>query len=36
VTGNPHALDLYRSVGFARTGTAETAFGPAPVLVRAV
>jgi len=36
VTGNPHALDFYRSVGFVETGTAETAFGPAPVLVRSV
>jgi GNAT superfamily N-acetyltransferase len=32
VTGNPHALDFYRAVGFVEIGHAATALGPAPRL----
>lgn len=33
VTGNPHALDFYRAVGFVPTGEVATALKPAPRLV---
>ena len=33
VIANPQALAFYESVGFVRTGSAETRFGPAPRMV---
>jgi GNAT superfamily N-acetyltransferase len=32
VTGNPHALDFYRAVGFVVVGEVSTELGPAPRL----
>ena len=32
VTGNPHALEFYRAVGFVEIGEAGTELGPAPRL----
>jgi ribosomal protein S18 acetylase RimI-like enzyme len=32
VTGNPHALEFYRAVGFVEIGETGTALGPAPLL----
>jgi GNAT superfamily N-acetyltransferase len=33
VIGNPHARGFYDSTGFERTGTTETRFGPAALMV---
>jgi ribosomal protein S18 acetylase RimI-like enzyme len=32
VTGNPHALEFYRAVGFVEIGETSTELGPAPRL----
>jgi ribosomal protein S18 acetylase RimI-like enzyme len=36
VTANPHALEFYRAVGFTDCGVAETEFGAAPRMARAI
>ena len=36
VTANPHVLDFCRAVGFTDCGVAETEFGAAPRMVRAI
>jgi GNAT superfamily N-acetyltransferase len=36
VTANPHAMGFYRAAGFVDCGAADTVFGAAPRMVRAI
>ena len=36
VTANPHAMGFYRAAGFTDCGVADTVFGTAPRMVRAI